>query len=923
MKNKFFVLVALLTCILLSFVLVSCDDTQNGSQENMTGIRADSILIEDGVYIIKVDNDVVTYNLVESFLPKITFNEGVTTKFSSKSDYSDDIGKTMSLNEGNNYIYLRVTDENGNKADYTFNIYRKRMLTVTFDPAGGVMEKTTLTVVEGEKITVPTVVRVGYKLNCWDFDFKNPIIDNVTTKAIWAPNSYKITVNIDGEKTECPVVFGAIPTNLPSAYKNGYAFAGWKIGNSTFNANAAYDFDRDIEIVASFELVTYNVQYVLGYEGASNTANTLTSFDAMTKDYELAPATFDDKHIFMGWYTDAGFSESSKITVITADMIGSDIVLYAKWNTVSGVTFDSNGGTCSSESVNIAYNDEYTLPTPTLENYVFDGWYNGDVRVSNTGVWTISGDVTLVAKWTPRQNSIEYVLGYPDATNNPNNPTSYDVEDGAVELLSPTFDDKHIFAGWYTDPNFTEESKIISITADNVTEKMTLYAKWNTVSTVTFVTDSDTTIDSITIAFGEDYELPSLSKDKYTFVGWFDGNDKQVYGKGNWSYEVDVTLTAKWVEKEYNISYVTNGGSIDGEYSGKYTISTDFDSLIIPTPIKEFATFGGWYFDAELTVPFTTSEFVNYEGVTLYAKWQNIEVTVNYDADGGSISKITDTVVLGDDYVLLTTEKPGYHFDGWYDENGNRIDTNVKWTDGNALVINLKAKWSIETYEITYDLDGGTTSSTLVTKYDITTEDIKLPTLTKSGLHFVGWLMDDGNTSASVVIKKGSTGNRTFKAVWTSVRDTSTGLLFAKVDDKFVVVGIEREINDSIKAGVKIPAYYDGIEVVGIDSYAFKAFGEKFTKTKYANMSNSYVTFSVPTTVKKIGEKAFESCNGIKVVLYDPSQAYADYKTWDTMVTWESGNRSARDCIWGFRPAIGWTRYSKVTIPDGYDDVTN
>jgi hypothetical protein len=88
-------------------------------------------------------------------------------------------------------------------------------------------------------------------------------------------------------------------------------------------------------------------------------------------------------------------------------------------------------------------------------------------------------------------------------------------------------------------------------------------------------------------------------------------------------------------------------------------------------------------------------------------------------------------------------------------------------------------------------------------------------------------------------------------------------------------------------------------------------------------MSNSYVIISVPTTVKKVGAGAFEGCNGIKVQLYDPNETYADYKTWDTLVTWESGNRSARDCIWGFRPAIGWTRYSKVTIPAGYDDVTD
>ena len=107
--------------------------------------------------------------------------------------------------------------------------------------------------------------------------------------------------------------------------------------------------------------------------------------------------------------------------------------------------------------------------------------------------------------------------------------------------------------------------------------------------------------------------------------------------------------------------------------------------------------------------------------------------------------------------------------------------------------------------------------------------------------------------------------------------------------------------------------------VVAIESQAFKAFGEKFKNTSYANMSNSYVMFSIPTSIKKIGANAFESCYGIKVTLYDPNQQYADYKTWDETTTWERGNMPARDCIWGYRPAIGWTRYSKVTVTDEYE----
>ena len=140
------------------------------------------------------------------------------------------------------------------------------------------------------------------------------------------------------------------------------------------------------------------------------------------------------------------------------------------------------------------------------------------------------------------------------------------------------------------------------------------------------------------------------------------------------------------------------------------------------------------------------------------------------------------------------------------------------------------------------------------------------------------------------------------------------------IDDKMIVVGLERKIDDTIISGIQIPAQYNGKDVVAIDSGAFQSFGKIFSETSYANMSSSYVNIYVPTSVKRIGAKAFEGCLGIKVSLYNgTNSAKVDHEEWDKTVTWEADNISARDCIWGFRPAIGWTRYSQVKIPDDYE----
>ena len=150
-------------------------------------------------------------------------------------------------------------------------------------------------------------------------------------------------------------------------------------------------------------------------------------------------------------------------------------------------------------------------------------------------------------------------------------------------------------------------------------------------------------------------------------------------------------------------------------------------------------------------------------------------------------------------------------------------------------------------------------------------------------------------------------------------KHASTGLLYVILDGRAIIVGIDRKIDSSIIAGIKFPTHIDGAPVEEIASYAFEDFGTAFTKTSYANMSSSYVTFYLPTTVKKVGDYAFDTCNGIKISLYDPDKIPADHVAWDKTVTWGEGTISARDCIWGFRPAIGWTRYSKADIPDDYE----
>ncbi len=120
------------------------------------------------------------------------------------------------------------------------------------------------------------------------------------------------------------------------------------------------------------------------------------------------PTPTREGYKFVGWYSQAeGGSKVSVNTVMIADK-----TIYAHWEVVSTpepkptetytLTFDANGGTVSPTTKTLNKGDKYgTLPTPTRDNYKFNGWYtkskNGTKVDENT---TISKNTKIYAHWT-------------------------------------------------------------------------------------------------------------------------------------------------------------------------------------------------------------------------------------------------------------------------------------------------------------------------------------------------------------------------------------------------------------------------------------------------------------------------------------------------------------------------------------------
>ncbi len=138
-----------------------------------------------------------------------------------------------------------------------------------------------------------------------------------------------------------------------------------------------------------------------------------------------------------------------------------------------------------------------------------------------------------------------------DGLNNDNNPDGYKKNsDGFV--LSSIAKDGYAFDGWYSDSTYkTKVEKVV-----NITEPLTLYAKWTPNNyTVTLNTiGGEISKNTTTVTYDSDYTLEVPTRLGYTFLGWYDGtgNSAVAYtdetGKslGQWNLTDGTTLYAKW-----------------------------------------------------------------------------------------------------------------------------------------------------------------------------------------------------------------------------------------------------------------------------------------------------------------------------------------------------------------------------------------
>ena len=418
----------------------------------------------------------------------------------------------------------------------------------------------------------------------------------------------------------------------------GFRFIGLKHnGNFVFDRTGYSDTHFSIKNEVSRENPRIELQaaflkeYILSYDLAGGTMapGSLIKNPYTTEDELILIAEPSrEGYTFLGW-----FNGNQKVTD-GPWTFNSDVSLVAHWQVNDyEITYDVNGGDeLAIKTQGVAYNEVFTLVTPTRAGYTFDGWYNGESKFE-AGTWSLTNDVTLQAHWTANTYTITYDLqgGNPLASNTQT--VTYDV---AFTLVTATRTG-YTFAGWYNgDAKFEAGTW-------NLTSDITLTAHWTANKyTITYDVNGGDTLASTTqeVTYDEFYSLVTPTRTGYAFAGWYDGTS--LVGNGTWKITKGLSLTAHWTANAYNIIYDVNGG--DQLSSNTQVVKYDDDYTLV-TPTRTGYNFLGWYEGAK---KFEAGTWKRLENANIQAHWEAIASVITLDVNtGDALAETTINITPG------------------------------------------------------------------------------------------------------------------------------------------------------------------------------------------------------------------------------------------------------------------------------------
>lgn len=670
-------------------------------------------------------------------------------------------------------------------------------------------------------------------------------------------------------------------TGLLVPEKTGYRFDRWKL--------TGYSYDKEESLELALEAVwadDFSITYDL--DGGS-TKKPTDNPNVYHKDGNAITLVNPEKvgHTFTGW-TGTDLKEPTMEVTIPAGSYGNR-VYKANWKANRyTVTLDAAGGEVGNSTVTVDYDTVFTLPTPTKDSYVFEGWYEGDTKYES-GTWKTLSDVTLTAKWALISYKIQYNLD--GGTNAAENVPSFTVESDKITLKDPT-KTGYKFLGWYRDSDHKE--KITEIPA-GTHEDVALYAKWEIATyTATFNANGGTITGNTKVNFTINdlpVKIPTATRNNYTLDGWYNGTTK--YSGATWNNAGDVTLTAKWIPVSFKITYNLNGGSNVSGNPASYTVESG--KLVLKDPTKTGYKFLGWYKDSGYSQKVTEIAAGASGAVTLYAKWEIVTYTITYNTNGGTLSGSYKTSFTINDLPvsLPTPSRANFAFLGWKNRDLNGADVKNITECGNiTLYAGFMDSYLQMKLQKPYSWQTGGETYYIVSGYSGTATTVDIPA------YYNGYPVREIGASAFYGKSNITAINipDTVKTIGSTAFYKCSSLTSIKLPSGLTSLGATAFNNCTALTSITIP---DTVTSIGDEAFAGCI---------------ALVSVKLPSKLTSLGSDAFEKCTSLKSINIPGTLKEIEYCTFAycDSLTEVTLNEGLEEISFG---AFGCKNLTKLVIP--------
>ncbi|MBE5737753.1 MAG: hypothetical protein E7348_05070 [Clostridiales bacterium] len=271
---------------------------------------------------------------------------------------------------------------------------------------------------------------------------------------------------------------------------------------------------------------------------------------------------------------------------------------------------------------------------------------------------------------------------------------------------------------------------ILCILAMSMTACSCAVPQWlggpHTVTTVINGEEISYTVEKDTILV--EPEDPTM--EGYDFVGWFLDEQCSVEYKFDQPFNEDTVLYAKFIEKEYTITFTIDG--IENEITYKWSQTPSVEN-----PKKDGFVFKAWCLDEALTESYEFTAPVK-ENLTVYAKFAPA-YKVQYVITDSEQSEIVETE---NETIPIKPKDPvveGYNFEGWFLDQ----EFTVQYNFDSVLEpeTTIYAKLVEKEYKVTY-MVGGTETMLFENTYKYFSAPTEPATPEYQGQYFFGWYLD-------------------------------------------------------------------------------------------------------------------------------------------------------------------------------------